>query len=309
MFFSGFLAVNFLAYMQAYKMLHYSLNGARTIKPEEMNILQKGLVLFTGVNLPKPVNSSTPANFGMGFKNLTYKSGDGVNLSAWVVPHSHPKGLVALFHGHAASKSQLLNIGKAFHDQGYDLFMVDFRGSGDSDGTKTTLGYDEAEDVKASVQTIHEHWPDEKIVLYGQSMGSVAILHAFSRNPLNVKAIILGCPFDSLYHTVNNRFSIMGLPPFPLADLLLFCGSIQLGFNGFTFRPSEDAREVQCPALLLYGALDRNVLPFESRIIFNHLGGVKKSEEFLNCGHESFQSRDPDQWNKAVFGFLESIVH
>lgn len=300
-----FIAVNFLAYMQAYKMIHYSSAGVRTEKPENLGLGQKILVLFTGVNIPKPVNATTPADLGLQFKTLTYSTDGGLKLSAWYVPRAHPKAMVILFHGHAASKSQLLPEARAFFDQGYDLFLVDFRGSGDSEGTKTTLGYEEAGDVKASIGYVRGHWPGEKIILYGNSMGSVAILHAFSKYSLSVDCVLLGCPFDSLFHTVQNRFSIMGLPSFPLAHLLAFWGSLQMGYNAFAFKPSEDAKSVHCPALLLYGAKDRNVLPAESELIFKNLGGIKASEVFLNCGHESFLKRDPDQWKKAVFEFLK----
>jgi alpha-beta hydrolase superfamily lysophospholipase len=136
-------------------------------------------------------------------------------------------------------------------------------------------------------------------------MGSAAILHAFHKAPLPVAGVILGCPFDDFYHTVENRFSILGLPAFPLAHFLMFWGNRQLGFNAYSFKPMEDAVFVHCPALLLYGAQDRNVLPDQSRSVFMNLGGPKESEVFLDCGHESFYSKDPGQWKEAVFGFLD----
>lgn len=299
-----FIAVNYLAYMQAYKMTHYSPGGVRTEKPENLGIAQKIEVLFNGVNVPKPVNARTPRDLGLDFKTLAYPTGNGLNLSAWYVPHSKSKAMVLLFHGHAASKSQLLTEAYAFYEQGYDLFLVDFRGSGDSDGFKTSLGYDEAEDVNASVRFVREHWPNEKIILFGNSMGSAAILHSFARYPVQADGVILGCPFDSLFHTVKNRFSIMGLPSFPLAHLLMFWGSVQLGYNAFGFRPSEDAKSVHCPALLLFGARDRNVLPNEAGLILKNLVGTKECWFFPNCGHESGFVNNPDQWKKAVFGFL-----
>lgn len=303
-----FMAANFLAYMQAYKMIHYSSTGIRTEKPENLSLLQKVSVLLTGVNIPKSVNATTPRDWGLYFKTLVYPTEGGLNLSAWYVPHSKPKGIVILFHGHTASKSQVLPEAKAFYDHCFDLFLVDFRGSGDSDGNKTTLGYEEANDIKISVDYVRNHWPGEKIILYGNSMGSAAILHAFYKYSIPVYCVILSCPFDNLFHTVKNRFSIMKLPSFPLAHILAFWGSLQLGYNVFGFKPSEDAKSVHCPALLLYGSKDQNVLPVESESIFNNLGGIKVAEDFQNCGHESFLKRDPGQWGKAVFGFLNQCL-
>ncbi len=299
-----FVTINFMAYLQSSKMIHYSTSGVRTEKPENMGFFRKVLVLFTGVNLPKPVNSTTPKDWGLEFKNVTYPTDDGLLLSAWYVPHAHSKAMVILFHGHAASKSQLLLEAKAFYDQGYDLFLVDLRGSGDSNGYESSFGYWESNDVKVSVQYVREHWPKEKIVLFGQSMGSAAILRAFARYSIQADAVILGCPFDDFFNTVRNRFSIMGLPSFPLAQLLMFWGSVQLGFSGFDFQPSKDAQAVHCPALLLYGEKDRNVLPSESVTVLKGLAGVKKAEDFLDCGHESFLKKGPEQWKKGVHRFL-----
>lgn len=47
-------------------------------------------------------------------------------------------------------KASMLPAAKAFHDLGYKVVLVDFRGSGGSTGEGTTVGYREAEDfVKA----------------------------------------------------------------------------------------------------------------------------------------------------------------
>ncbi len=300
-----FIAVNCLAYLQAYHFIHYSSGGQRTEKPEKINFVQKLQVLFTGANIPRPKISTTPGDLGLKVETLTYPSEDGLRLSAWYVPHAHPKAMVLLFNGHDATKSQLLPEAKAFYDAGYGLFLVDFRGCGESQGSQSSFGYYEARDVKASVLYVQHHWPGEKIICYGSSLGSSAILHAFTQGPIPADCVILACPFDDFYHTVRNRFFILGLPPFPLVHFLMFWGSLQLGFNGYSFKPMEDARLVHCPTLLLYGAKDHNVLPADSLSIYKNLGGVKESENFLNCGHESFFTRDPMQWREAVFRFLD----
>jgi hypothetical protein len=291
--------------MQAYHFIHYSSGGKRTERPETISFTQKLKVLLTGANIPRPEISITPAYFGMKFKTLTYSTEDGLRLSAWYVPRAHPKAMVLFFEGHDASKSQLLPEAKAFYDQGYELFLVDYRGCGESPGSQTSFGYFEARDVKASVLYVQRHSTGENRVLYGSSMGSAAILHAFAQSPLPVDCVILACPFDDFYHTVLNRFSIVGIPPFPLAHFLMFWGSLQMGFNGYTYKPMEDAKSVHCPALLLYGARDRDVRPAEAISVFKNFGGLKELEGFRDCGHESFYSKDPAQWKEAVFGFLD----
>jgi hypothetical protein len=62
-------------------------------------------------------------------------------------------------------------------------------------------------------------------------MGSAAILRAVALRGISPAALVLECPFDRLLSSVENRFAIMGLPPVPVARLLVFWGGIQHGFK------------------------------------------------------------------------------
>jgi hypothetical protein len=48
----------------------------------------------------------------------------------------------------------------------------------------------------------------------------------------------------------------MNVPSFPAAQLLVFWGGVQAGFNGFSHRPAEYAKSVSCPVLFLHGEDD-----------------------------------------------------
>jgi uncharacterized protein len=192
------------------------------------------------------------------------------------VPHVWPRGIVALFHSYATSRASLLHPARTFHDLGYAVMLVDFRGSGGSSGADTTLGVREAEDVAATVAYMQQHWPHPPIVLYGVSMGSAAIMRAIAFHAVQPAAVILESPFDRLTHTTRHRFEAMGLPAFPATDVLLLWGSVQQGFNAFDHNPVEYARSITCPVLLLYGAHDPRVTEAETQAIFEKLAGKKQ---------------------------------
>jgi pimeloyl-ACP methyl ester carboxylesterase len=255
----GIAGVNAVAYMQARAMTHFSDAGVRTKRPEKLNWVEIATVLVRGVNVPRPENPATPAEMGLPFETHRFSTSHGPVLEAWYVPQREDRPLVLIFHGYAASKAALLPVASAIHELGYSVLLVDFYGSGGSSGTDTSLGYFEAGDVAASVEYARHTWPRRKIVLYGFSMGGAAVLGAIAIQGVRPDAIVLEATFDSLLNTAKNRFRTMGLPATPLAELLLFWGGIQWGFDPFSHKPVDYARSVVCPSLILHGETDARV--------------------------------------------------
>jgi alpha-beta hydrolase superfamily lysophospholipase len=296
--------LNVWAYRHAWAMTHFSGTGDFSVRPEKLTTFGKVCVLCTGVRVPRPQVDSTPDELGFEFETRRIASSDGIELEVWDIPVESPRAMVVLFHGYAAAKSRMLKEAKAFHDLGCSVRLVDFRGCGGSTGNETTLGVFEADDVAAVCRDAISRHNDLPVVLYGRSMGSVAILRAVSEQLVDPEGIIIECPFDRLTTTVGNRFTSMGLPAFPFAQLLIFWGGMQHGMNGFTHNPAEYAAHVDCPALLLHGDKDMRVLLPEAQAVFDHLAGEKQLEVFPGVGHEScFQTR-PDLWREHVSNFL-----
>jgi alpha-beta hydrolase superfamily lysophospholipase len=303
---SGLILVNLVAYMHAHAMTHFTPSGSRTQNPEALSTWQKIKVVVSGVNIPRPSNDTDPRHLGLPFETRRFRTHDGVNLEGWYIPPPDPAvpGLVALFHGYSASKASLLREAHAFHELGYATFLIDFRGSGGSDGNDTTIGVAEAEDVERTLDYVRAQWPGQPVVLFGQSMGSAAILRAVALRNIRPDALVLESPFDQLLSTVANRLDSMGLPAFPLAHLLVFWGGVQHGFNGFEHNPVEYAAHVSCPILLLHGKRDRRVTLAQMQAIFEHLGGDKHLETFDNVGHSSYVAAEPNAWQQRVGTFL-----
>lgn len=301
-----FALVNLLAYRHAYAMTHFADGGARTGSPVELSPWQKVKAVALGVNIPKPANDTTPANFGLPYETHSFASADGTQLEGWHVPHPEARGIVVLFHGYAGYKASLLPQAVAFREMGCATFLVDFRGCGGSGGCETTIGVREAEDVAAALEHARRLAPGPAPVLYGQSMGAAALLRAVAVLEARPGAVILECPFDRLVHTVGNRFATMGLPAFPGAQLLVFWGGVQHGFNGFAHNPADYARSVSCPALVLYGDGDPWVTAGECEAVYASLAGEKRLCVFPGVGHTSYLMASPAAWKEAVGRLLKT---
>ena len=300
-----FTALNILAYRQAYCLTHFVAGGPRTAPAENLSFGQKLKTLFCGVHLPRPRTTLSPASLGPACRGLSFAGANGVRLGAWYCPVSPDSPLVILFHGYAAEKTDTRNEAGVFLEMGLSVLLVDFRGSGDSSESYTTIGHDEAEDVAAAVRYARASLPHSKLVLYGISMGAAAILRAVHSCGVQPDAIIVEAVFDRMLATVGHRFEVMGLPSFPGAEMLVLWGGWQFGFNGFGNNPVEYAPSIRCPILFLHGAADPLAPPAGARQVYDAVPGRKWYKEFIGVGHAASVVPSRRQWKKTVSQFLK----
>lgn len=297
-----FILMNMVAYFHAYKFTHFSLaDKNKTKDPKKLGWSQKINTLIFGINNPRPENNSTPDS-----PYETIKLRSNKIIECWLIRSREHKGTVILFHGYAANKSSLLDEANIFLKLGYNTLLVDFMGSGGSEGIQTTIGTWEAQEVKTAADFI-DSTGERNIILFGTSMGAVAIMRAESQFKLHARGLILECPFGTLLTTVQARFRNMRVPGFPMANLLVFWGGAENDFNGFTHKPVEYAKSISCPTLLIYGELDDKVSRKEIDEIYLNLAGPKKLITYPLAGHEDYLLKYGDAWKSGVSAFLNGI--
>lgn len=301
------LLPNGLAYLHARGMTHFVESGERTPPPGEIPLLGKLRVALLGVRIPHPVNTRTPEDVGLTFETRRFP-GEAGDLEAWVIPAEQAHGLVLLFHGYAGNKGELLEIASRFHDLGWGTALTDFRGSGGSQGDRTTLGWNEARDVAATVRWAREALHEPAPVLYGFSMGAAAVLRAVAVEGIKPRAVIVEASFDRMLTAVQNRFHMMHLPSWPMANLLLFWGGLQNDFDSFAHNPADYAARIDCPTLVLQGALDDRVTVREAQAIHAALRGYKVLHVFPAAEHEASLGASPEDWSAVVVPFLARVT-
>jgi hypothetical protein len=303
---AGFALLNVLAYRHAHTFTHYDPAAARSARPEALSLTAKARAVVAGVPVPRPACHATPADVGLPFTSHTIDL-DDESVAVWHVDHPAPRGVAVLGHGYASCKSDLLRETSGFHRLGFAAVLVDFRGSGDSTGDAVTLGVREAADLVAAVRWAETKHPGKPVVLYGFSMGSAAVLRAVGGHGLTPAAVILEAPFDRLLHAVRHRFGAMGLPSWPGAELLVFWGGRQHGFDGFAHNPADDAAAVRCPALVLHGSADPRAPTDGVRRVFDRLPGPKRLVTADGAGHVSLARSDPKRWEAELGEFLSEV--
>jgi len=305
---SAMVSVNLIAFMQARAMTRFTGGGERTAKPEWLNFFDAASVIISGVNVPRPQNTRTPAALDLPFETHRFSSGNGSTLEAWYVPGNDERLIVVLFHGYAANKSTILNAARVFHELGYGNLLVDFYGSGGSSGNETTLGVEEARDVAAAVGYVRKTWPNRRVVLYGISMGGAAVLRAIAAEKVTADAIILEATFDTLLNTGKSRFHALGLPGSPFTELLIFWGSLQRGFNFFSHNPVDYARSVNSPTLILHGEKDARATLEQAHNLTRSFDGKARLIVYPDVPHMAIVNARPSEWTRDIEVFLKQLL-
>ena len=297
--FAVLLFMNLIAFMQSYGFTHYS-GEEKAIKPDiaSLTLKDKLQTLVFGLKKPRTKNIIFPS---CEYKTVTL--GENPAIECWEFNHKKSKGTVVLFHGYGGKKSNILDRAEAFAAEGYSFLLVDFMGAGGSDGNKTTIGYAEAEQVKISYDYILKK--EKNVILFGISMGAAAIMKALSDYGISPSAVILECPFSTLYRTVCNRFDLLGVPQFPFAGMIVFWGGVQHGFWGFSHNPSDYAKSIKTKVLLLHGKLDNRVGKDEMKLIYDNISSEKKLLEYEDAEHETLFTSNPQRWKKDVISFIK----
>jgi len=298
-----FIMINIVAFFHAYKFTHFTDNNLlKTKSPEKLSTFEKAKTLLFGVSNPKPKNAKFPTQK---YQTINLKSNK--EIECWLIKIKESKGTIILFHGYGGEKSSMIDKSNEFIKLGFNTMLVDFMGSGNSEGNQTTIGYKEAEEVKTSFDYLVQSG-EKNIYLFGTSMGAVAIMKCINDTKIKPKGIIIECPFGSMYETVCARFDKMNAPTFPMAGILVFWGGIQNGFWGFSHNPTEYAKNITCPTLLLYGEKDKSVSRKEIDDIYNNLKGSKKLNIYKKTGHENYLIKNKVEWNKNISQFITSTT-
>ncbi len=295
------ILMNGIAFMHAYKFTHFSTSALTKTAGSRLTTTDKVRVLFTGIDQPKPRNGQLPSS---PFETIELKSNK--KIQCWLIRTGAAKGTIILFHGYGGEKSSMLDKAEVFLNMGYNTLLVDFMGAGGSEGTQTTIGYKEAEEVRTCYEFLRSQG-ESNIHLFGTSMGAVAIMRAISEYQLQPASIMIECPFGSMYKTVVARFRMFGVPAFPMAGLLLFWGSVQNGFWAFAHNPATYAQEIKCPTLLLYGEQDPKVNREEIDEIYGNLKGKKQLVTYPLAGHENYLLQYEAEWKRDISSFLKAL--
>lgn len=238
---------------------------------------------------PSAGETSTPAELGVDYSDLTIPTSDGERLHAWLLRADQPRAFVVYFHGNGGNLSVWAPILADVARRGYDVLAVDYRGYGRSTGRPTETGvYRDADAV------VEQAWTSRRdagpVVYWGRSLGTAVAAYAATRRAPDGIVIEAGFP--------DGRALIRSSSPL-LAVLSLFAT--------YRFPTIEFLRGVRAPALVIHGDADQ-VVPFSlGQTLFDKIDGAKTFVRIAGGDHNDLRPADERAYWDAVEAFVRSI--
>ncbi len=269
------------------------------------------LVLFSlygfwvATHPPRYITNLTPKDFGWEFEEITLRTTDGLKLAAWFVPAQNQSDkVIIMLHGYPADKANLLPWSKFLHEE-FNLFFLDFRYFGNSEGSMTTIGYKEQQDLKAAIDYLEDKG-FSKIGAMGFSLGGAVGILTASRDD-RLKAIVSDSAFANIDLMAHEFYKPLFVLKYPLTFLTKLWAQIFLGINPDEIAPEKKAAGLTVPVLLIHSKKDQTI-SFENALrIQKALKNNPKAEFlFLEEGvHGGLSANLQLEYEKRVIEFFK----
>lgn len=162
---------------------------------------QEKLIFF-----PQKLEKSYQFSFDQKFEEISIKTTDNKSLNAILFKADSLKGVIFYLHGNAGSLSSWGDVAKTYTDLNYDVFMLDYRGYGKSEGSIN--GQSQFfQDIQTAYDELKTRYLENKIVVLGYSIGTGLAAKVASTN--NPKLLILQAPYYSLTDMMRHTYPII----------------------------------------------------------------------------------------------------
>jgi hypothetical protein len=210
---------------------------------------------------PEDIAEDYVFKFNEKFEELFIETDDSkINVIHFKLPN--PRGVILYCHGNSGSLNTWGLVGEEFSKTGYDFVIFDYRGYGKSKGRKSEKGIHK--DVSKIYEWLKKHYSEDKIVVYGRSLGTGFATKIASRN--NPKVLILETPYFNFKSIAKSYF-----PYLPITLILKY-----------TIRTDKWIRNVNCPVLIFHGTEDE-VIPYENSVKLKRL--LKKGDRYVTIDY------------------------
>jgi pimeloyl-ACP methyl ester carboxylesterase len=217
-----------------------------------MLYLNQEEMIFFPTKLPTEYNF----RFTHPYQERYMETEDGHKLHGLLFKAKDPKGLIFYLHGNTGGLETWGDIAPAYTNLDYDIFMLDYRGFGKSEGTISSEAqfYD---DVHLAYNYLKKDYPEEQTVILGYSIGTAAAARLAAHN--RPKRLILQAPYYSLVDLVKKLYPLV-----PSSILK------------YKFKTCDFLPRVEAPVTIIHGVEDEVI----------YYGSSVKLTQYLKPGDE-----------------------
>jgi len=217
---------------------------------------------------PEKLSKNHRFSFPVPFEEIVLDS-DGVGIHTLLFPKENTQGVILYFHGNAGSLHSWGGVYADFASVPYDLWIMDYRGFGKSEG-KLAGEADLQADAQALLDAARARYGDKEMVIYGRSIGTGVASALAAKHP--PKMLILETPYYNFPDLVAE------LAPWAPAPLLRY-----------TLMNDEHIRDQSFPVHLIHGDRDE-LIPVSSSERLAQLGPHIQFHEIKGAQHNNISA-------------------
>jgi pimeloyl-ACP methyl ester carboxylesterase len=257
---------------------------------------------------PDPSKVEWLANVTYVPEEVSFPATDGINLKGWFLPQANSTRAVLLLHGVSANRLQMLNRVEWLRGLGYNVFLYDARGCGESESAHPSFGYGETHDLLGALQWLQARGMTQ-IGCIGFSQGAATVLLASGQLPSTVKAVVAEASYDTLQNTVDRRFRMhTGLPSCYWGALVVPFAEWRLGINIDDASPLREIAKLMVPVYLIGGTSDVLAPPSGVRQLYAAAPVERNLWLLPNAGHGDFFYYAEAEYKQRVGDFLRKYL-
>jgi pimeloyl-ACP methyl ester carboxylesterase len=240
---------------------------------------------------------------------------DGIRLHSWLFRSTTAIASVIVLHGHGGNKHTTLPLARMLYPD-YNVLLLDHRGHGESEGLRTTIGYEERLDVHAAVDVLEGRGLGP-VGIFGMSMGAATAILAAAEDE-RIAAIVADSPFARLRWAVQQSANLRGYPP-ALTPAIAYLGclmtSLHLRSRMQAFDPVEVIERIAPrPIFLMHGVEDEIIPVASAHALYARAGEPKEQwlqDGLLHCRaveemYEPFRDRVRDFFHRWLLPVAQS---
>ncbi len=186
---------------------------------------------------PERLMHSFQYKYPFPFEELDFAMEDGARINAIFFKVPNARGVVFYLKGNSKSIKGWGKFAKDFLSNGYDFFMMDYRGFGKSRGKRSQSKM--FGDAQYLYNWLSQTYKEDEIILYGRSWGTGIAARIASWN--KPRMLILDSPYFSFYYNANRYLFFL-----PLRWILRY-----------DIRTDQYLEDATCPVHIIHGTKDR----------------------------------------------------
>ena len=221
----------------------------------------------------------SPDVVGVSYKDITIKTSDNIHLHGWkLFAENNTHGSVLYFHGNAENISTHFANVFWLTEQGFDVYLFDYRGYGKSEGFPQLDSI--ISDMETMIAYAVEQIPvDEKLSIIGHSLGASLAIYAVAKSGYRerIKLLVSVEAFSDYHDVTQDVLSTSWLT-------WLFQWPFSFTVDN-SYRPVDVVAEIAPIPLMIMHSKNDEIIPFYHAEALYAAAGEPKILQVVKSNH------------------------